>query len=137
MISTGKTPDSSTRKNSWQSCQQRHLAAKQDDLGEGNYDFSLRSIVAHPSKLFSTYHKILRHSADGFTSLPKKDVLRILIAFKHLSHRPGLNRDPWVQWQDANRYITEATVLGINLEEHETSANLLLSNTKTTVLETC
>jgi hypothetical protein len=47
MISTGETPDSSTRVL-WQSYQQSHLVANQDNLGEGNdlvYEVSLSYFV--------------------------------------------------------------------------------------------
>jgi hypothetical protein len=45
---------------------------------------------------FLTWHgvgifNILRHGADGFTSPPKKGVLRIFIALKNPSPEPGLN----------------------------------------------
>jgi hypothetical protein len=46
-----------------------------------------------------TRHKILRHGTSGFTSHPKEGVPRIFIALKDPSLRPGLNREPWVQWQ--------------------------------------
>jgi hypothetical protein len=42
----------------------------------------------------STCLKILRHVTSGFTSHPKEGVLRIFIAFKSLSPRPGLNLRP-------------------------------------------
>jgi hypothetical protein len=35
--------------------------------------------------------KILQHGADGFTAHPKEDVLRIFIALKNPSPRPGLD----------------------------------------------
>jgi hypothetical protein len=41
-----KTPDSSTRAL-WQSYQQSYLAPKQEELGEGNDEFGLRSIFVH------------------------------------------------------------------------------------------
>jgi hypothetical protein len=40
MISTGKTPDFSTRAL-WKSYQQNHLVAKREELGEGNDEFGL------------------------------------------------------------------------------------------------
>jgi hypothetical protein len=43
--------------------------------------------------------KILRHGPSGFTSHPKERVLRIFIALKNPSSRPGFNPRPWVQWQ--------------------------------------
>jgi hypothetical protein len=45
-------------------------------------EFCWRSISFHTPQGCLTYHKILRHGADGFTCLPKEVVLRILIAFK-------------------------------------------------------
>jgi hypothetical protein len=44
------------------------------------------------SKTSLTCRKILRHGAFCFTSPPKKVLLRIFIAFKTPSHRPGLNQ---------------------------------------------
>jgi hypothetical protein len=41
-----------------------------------------------------TCRKILRHGTSGFTSHPKEGVLRIFIALKNLSPRPGLNPRP-------------------------------------------
>jgi hypothetical protein len=38
VISTGETPDSSTRAL-WQFYQQRHLVEKQEERGEGNAEF--------------------------------------------------------------------------------------------------
>jgi hypothetical protein len=38
-----------------------------------------------------TYRKILRHGIFGFSSHPKEGVLRICIALKYPSPRPGLN----------------------------------------------
>jgi hypothetical protein len=35
----------------WQSCQQSHLVANQEEPGEGNYEFSLRSMFVHTSLL--------------------------------------------------------------------------------------
>jgi hypothetical protein len=43
-----------------------------------------------PRNAFFTCRKILRHEADGFTSPPKEGVLRIFIALKYASPRPGL-----------------------------------------------
>jgi hypothetical protein len=65
-----------------------------------NYEFSLRSIFVHTSKWFFTCRKILRHEADGFASPPKDGVLRIFIAFKNASLRPGWN--PRTLWRMAD-----------------------------------
>jgi hypothetical protein len=41
------------------------------------------------SRVLLTCRKILRHGADGFTSLPKEVVLRIFIALKYPSSSAG------------------------------------------------
>jgi hypothetical protein len=41
-----------------------------------------------------TCRKILRHGTSGFTSHPKEGVLRIFLALKNPSPRPGLNPRP-------------------------------------------
>jgi hypothetical protein len=41
-----------------------------------------------------TCRKILRHETSGFVSHPKEGVLRIFIALKNPSPRPGLNPRP-------------------------------------------
>jgi hypothetical protein len=41
----------------------------------------------------------LRHGKDGFTSPPKKGVLRILSPLKSIVLGRVWNREPWVQWQ--------------------------------------
>jgi hypothetical protein len=67
-----------------------HLVANQEELGEEDDEFNLRSIFAHTLKFF-THCKILRHGASGVISPPKKGVLRIFIALKNPSPRQGLN----------------------------------------------
>jgi hypothetical protein len=49
MTSMGETPDS-TNTALWQSYQQCYLVANQEELGEGNDEFSLRSIFVNTSK---------------------------------------------------------------------------------------
>jgi hypothetical protein len=56
-------------------------------MGEGN-EFGF-SVLVHTPKAIFTCRKILRHGASGFTSQPKKGVLRIFIVLKRPS--PGLN----------------------------------------------
>jgi hypothetical protein len=46
-----------------------------------------------------TCRKILRHGTPDFTSHPKEVVLRIFIALKNPSTRPGFKPWPLVQWQ--------------------------------------
>jgi hypothetical protein len=88
-----RTPVSSTRVL-WQSHQQNHLIATQEELGEENYDFGLRGIIpVHTSKGFFTCRKILRHGASGFTS-PKAAVLRIFIPLINLQTRSCFNPGP-------------------------------------------
>jgi hypothetical protein len=43
--------------------------------------------------------QILLHWTNGFTSSPKEVVQRIFITLKIHLPWPGLNREPWVQWQ--------------------------------------
>jgi hypothetical protein len=107
IISAGKTPDSSTTALR-QSYQQSHLVAKQEDLGEGNKDLAARSIFVHTSNGFLTFHKILRHEADGFTSPPKEVVLRIFMATRNPSLSAG-NEPANLGFNDkhAIRYTTE------------------------------
>jgi hypothetical protein len=45
-------------------------------------------------KGFLTCRKVLRHGTSGFTSHPKEGVLRIFIALKNPSPRPGLTPQP-------------------------------------------
>jgi hypothetical protein len=86
----GITPDSSTRAL-WQSYQQR-------DLGQvGGMDEGVRILPIHYLRYLkgsSTCRKILRHGTSGFTSHPKEGLLRIFIALKNPSPRPGLNPRP-------------------------------------------
>jgi hypothetical protein len=48
-------------------------------------NLAFRSIFVQTSKGYLTCRKILRHGANGFTSPPKEDVLRIFIAVKYFS----------------------------------------------------
>jgi hypothetical protein len=68
-----------------------HPVPKQEELGEGNYDFGMRSIFVHTPKGFLTCLKILRHATDGFTCPTKKGVLLIFFVFKNPSLRPCLH----------------------------------------------
>jgi hypothetical protein len=52
-------------------------------------NIALQSVFDHISKGLWARRNILRHGADGFTSHPKKDVLRILIALKNPSSSVG------------------------------------------------
>jgi hypothetical protein len=67
-----------------------HLVANQEELGEENYEFSLRSIFVHTSKGFLTCRKMLR-GASGFISPLTEGVLLIFIALKNPSPQPGFN----------------------------------------------
>jgi hypothetical protein len=60
-----------------------HLVAKQEKL-EGNYAYCLAQYLFH-----TLCRKILRHGADGFTSLPNEVVLRIFIVFTNPSLSAG------------------------------------------------
>jgi hypothetical protein len=70
----------------------RDISGASRKMGEGNEN------LVYPSpwyfKRFLTFRKILRHGAFGFTSHPKEVVLRIFIAFKNPSPRPGSNPRP-------------------------------------------
>jgi hypothetical protein len=57
LISTGKIPDLSTR-GLWQSCQQSHLIANQEELGEANNELGRQNIFVHNLKWFSVCLKI-------------------------------------------------------------------------------
>jgi hypothetical protein len=84
------TPDLST-KTRWQSYQQRHL-----ERG-GGMDEGIRILLMQYLwyvKGSFTCRKSLRHGISGFTSHPTEGVLRIFIALKNPSHRPGLNPRP-------------------------------------------
>jgi hypothetical protein len=86
----GITPDSSTRAP-WQSYPQTHLGQV-----EGMYD-GVRILpisIWNTSKESLTCRKILRHGTSGFTSHPKKGVLRIFIGLKNPSPRQGVNPRP-------------------------------------------
>jgi hypothetical protein len=52
----------------------------QEELAKEIMNLALRSIFIHTSKGCLTCRKILQHGADGFTSPPKKGLLRIFIA---------------------------------------------------------
>jgi hypothetical protein len=70
-----KTSDSSTR-SLWQSYQQSHLLAKQVKLAKTMMT-CLAKYLSHTSKGSLTCSNSLKNGSDGFTSPPKKFVLRI------------------------------------------------------------
>jgi hypothetical protein len=72
----------------WQCYQQSNLVANHYDLGEESDEFCLRNISFILVEFFNMPYN-LTTGADGFTSLPKEGVLRILIAFKNPSPRLG------------------------------------------------
>jgi hypothetical protein len=75
---------------------------KAGGIGKLNYEFYLTRHLCDTSKVSLTFREILRHGANGFTSLPKEGVLRIFIAsagFEPVSL--GLNG------KYANHYTTE------------------------------
>jgi hypothetical protein len=79
IISTEEIPGSSTRAL-WQSYQDIHLVAKQEELAKRNDQFCLTKCHSHTSKGSLGCRKILRHGADSFTSSPKEGVTRICVA---------------------------------------------------------
>jgi hypothetical protein len=86
----GITPDSSTRAL-WHSYQQRYLGQ------EGGMDEGVRiSRVKYLWYFNGSFacRKILRLGISGFTSHPNEGVLRIFIALKNPSPRPGFNPQP-------------------------------------------
>jgi hypothetical protein len=86
MMPVWQTHDSFTRAL-WQ---QKHLGASRRNERNENFAYQhLRCVNG-----FLTRRKILRHWASGFTSHPKEGVLRIFIALKPPSHRPGFNPRP-------------------------------------------
>jgi hypothetical protein len=80
-------------------------------------------------KRSSTCRKILRHGNSGFTSHPKEGVLRIFIALKNSSPRPGSNPRPlgpmasiltttpprsiWQYAQLVAVYVTRCSLIGL------------------------
>jgi hypothetical protein len=59
-----------------------HLVQNQEDPGKGNDGFCLRNICLILVE-FCSMRKILPYEISGFTSPPKKGVLRIFIALKN------------------------------------------------------
>jgi hypothetical protein len=93
MISTGETPDSSTRAL-WQSYQQ-----SSNSKTEGNYEFGLLSHFEG---------KILRHGSDGSTSPPKEGVLCIFIVPQNPSLSAGIEpANLGSSGKHASHYVTE------------------------------
>jgi hypothetical protein len=86
----GITPDSFNRAP-WQSCHQRCLE-QVGGMDEGMRILRIQCLWYLNWSL--TCRKILWHGTSGFTSHPKEDVLRIFIALKNPSPRPGLNTRP-------------------------------------------
>jgi hypothetical protein len=87
MISTGETPDSSTRAL-WESYQQS-ASNKTGETDDVNYESWLMKYLFHALKGSLICRKNLSHGVDGFTSPLKEGVLRIFIALKIPSLSPG------------------------------------------------
>jgi hypothetical protein len=66
-------------------------SSKQEELAKGMMNFALRSIFVYTSQVIFKCRKMLRHAASGFAPPLKKIVMRIFIALKNQSPRPGLN----------------------------------------------
>jgi hypothetical protein len=75
----------------WQCYQESHLAANQEEHGEGDDELSLQSILFHMLKWFFTCRKIVQNGADGFTCPLNEGVLQICITLKNPSSSLGLN----------------------------------------------
>jgi hypothetical protein len=82
MISTENAANLSTR--ALLKSYQVSSSSKAAEIGEGN-EYCPRKHLSHISKGFLTFRIILRHGADGFTSPPKEDMLRIFVALKNPS----------------------------------------------------
>jgi hypothetical protein len=71
-----------------------YIVANHEKLCVGNYEFGLTKYLYSYFEAIFTCGKILRHEADGFTSLLKKGVLQIFIVLKNPSPRPDLKSRP-------------------------------------------
>jgi hypothetical protein len=93
-------PNSSTRAF-WQFYQQRSLGASRRNGRSANFAYQYLKYLKGPL----TCRKVLRHGTSGFTSHPKEDVLRICIASKNLSFRPGIEpRSPGLPVRSQTSY---------------------------------
>jgi hypothetical protein len=95
MVLTGENSWSVCQNTLWKSYQQSHLGANQEEFGEGDDQFSPRSIFVHTSKLFLIFYKILLYGANGFTYLLEEGMLQIFIALKNPSPQMGFNPQTW------------------------------------------
>jgi hypothetical protein len=86
MISTGETPDSSTRFSVKPTSS--HLVAKQEELAKKIMNLVLRSIFIHISNCCLTFREILPQRGDGFPYPTKEGVLRVLSPLKIQNPRP-------------------------------------------------
>jgi hypothetical protein len=75
-------------------------ASRRNGQRSENFAYQYRKYL----KWSLTCYKILRHGTSGFTSHPKEGVLRIFIALKNVSPRPGLNPRPL----EPHRYSTNS-----------------------------
>ena len=76
---------------------QEILAAKSGTTWVRNGRWILPENARLPLTFRDLLHAVnLRHGTDGFTSLPKEDVLRIFSSWKIRRLRPGLNQRTWV-----------------------------------------
>jgi hypothetical protein len=108
MTSTGKTDSFNRALSGYPNSS--HQMANKEEHDEDDDEISLQSTFVDNYKCFSTCRKILRHGADGFTSRPKEVVVRIVIALKNPSPRPGSKLRIWGPiCKLANHYTTEAT----------------------------
>jgi hypothetical protein len=82
----------------WQSYQQSNLVENQEELGKGDDEYSLRRIFVHTSKWF-LWRKVLRHGADGFTSLRRKACCGVSSPLKIHRLDRDWTRETSVQWQ--------------------------------------
>jgi hypothetical protein len=107
-ISTLETPNLFTRAL-WQSNQQSDLVAN-EEIGEGNDEFSLISIYVHSSVIFMC-RKILQQGADVFNSPRKEDLLQIFIPILKSIALAGFEpMNLGDNGKHVNHYTTEVTV---------------------------
>jgi hypothetical protein len=89
MMSTGETPDSSTR--AILILPALSYSIKSGGNGERNDEFCLTKYLFRSSKGFLTCRKVLRHGPTALLPLRRKACYGVLSPLKIHRHRPGLN----------------------------------------------
>jgi hypothetical protein len=88
LIQQSETSSSNYQRLSWQS--------RETQVRNGCWILPTSTYRAHRVLLHAAN---LRHGTDGFTSPPKRGVLRILSTLKSIVLGRVWIREPWVQWQ--------------------------------------